>query len=161
MEEFAGSTHQLVGDVDCTADGKPLCEANGIRGYPSIKWGDPTDLQDYQGGRDFDSLKTFAEENLKPVCSPANIDLCEEEKKADIIKFQAMADEELDKAIEEKEAELEKAESDFNTFVEDLQAKYQEAMEAKDATLEAVKASGLALMKAVKAHKVPAGSDEL
>ena len=65
--EFAGSATQLVADVDCTADGKSLCETVGVRGYPSIKWGDPSDLQDYQGGRDFDALKNFADENLKPI----------------------------------------------------------------------------------------------
>lgn len=40
----------------------------------------PTD----QGARTFDDLKKFAEENLKPMCSPKNIDLCDDEKKADI-----------------------------------------------------------------------------
>jgi len=41
MGQFADSDTQLVADVDCTAEGKPLCDANGIRGYPTIKWGDP------------------------------------------------------------------------------------------------------------------------
>jgi hypothetical protein len=158
--EFDSSTTQLIGDVDCTADGKPLCEANGVRGYPTLKWGDPTDLQDYQGGRDYDTLKKFAEENLKPICSPSNIDLCDEDKKAEIKKFQAMSAEELDKAIKEKEAEQEKAEADFKTYVEQLQAQYREAMEAKDAAVEAVKNSGLGLMKAVKAS-MDTAKDEL
>ncbi len=158
--EFDSSTTQLIGDVDCTADGKPLCEANGVRGYPTLKWGDPTDLQDYQGGRDYDTLKSFAEENLKPICSPSNIDLCAEDKKAEIKKFQAMSAEELDKAIKEKEAEQEKAEADFKTYVEQLQAQYREAMEAKDAAVEAVKNSGLGLMKAVKAS-MDTAKDEL
>lgn len=160
MDEFDGSATQLIGDVDCTAEGKPLCEANGVRGYPTIKWGDPADLQDYQGGRDYDTLKKFAEENLKPVCSPSNIDLCDDEKKAEIKKFQAMSSEELDKAIKEKEEEQEKAESDFKTYVENLQAQYREAMEAKDAAVEAVKNSGLGLMKAVKAS-MDTAKDEL
>lgn len=158
--EFDSSTTQLIGDVDCTADGKSLCEANGVRGYPTLKWGDPTDLQDYQGGRDYDTLKSFAEENLKPICSPSNIDLCAEDKKAEIKKFQAMSAEELDKAIKEKEAEQEKAEADFKTYVEQLQAQYREAMEAKDAAVEAVKNSGLGLMKAVKAS-MDTAKDEL
>ena len=158
--EFDSSTTQLIGDVDCTADGKPLCEANGVRGYPTLKWGDPADLQDYQGGRDYDTLKKFAEENLKPICSPSNIDLCDEDKKAEIKKFQAMSAEELDKVIKEKEAEQEKAEADFKTYVEKLQAQYREAMEAKDAAVEAVKNSGLGLMKAVKAS-MDTAKDEL
>ena len=54
---------------------------------PTIKWGDPADLQDYKGGRDYASLEKFAKENLKPMCSPKNVDLCEADKKADIEKF--------------------------------------------------------------------------
>jgi hypothetical protein len=159
--DFEGNPTQLIGDVDCTAEGKPLCEANGVRGYPTLKWGDPTDLQDYQGGRDYETLKKFAEENLKPVCSPANIDLCDDEKKAEIKKFQAMSEDDLDRAIKEKEDEQEKAEADFKAYVETLQAQYREAMEAKDAAIEAVKNSGLALMKAVKASLKDAKKDEL
>merc|ERR1711924_170527 len=66
MDEFSSSTTSLIADVDCTADGKPLCETHGVQGFPTIKHGDPADLQDYSGGRDFDSLKKFAEENLGP-----------------------------------------------------------------------------------------------
>mmetsp|Transcript_6095 Transcript_6095/g.10416 ORF Transcript_6095/g.10416 Transcript_6095/m.10416 type:complete len:170 (-) Transcript_6095:435-944(-) len=161
MEKFADSPTQLVADVDCTADGKPLCDANGVRGYPTIKWGDPAALEDYQGGRDYDALEKFAEENLKPVCSPANIDLCDDEKKAEIEKFQAMSDADLDAAIKEKEEESEKAEEEFKEFVQGLQKQYQDAMAKKDEAQAAVKASGLGLMKAVKATKAAAAKEEL
>ena len=102
MEAFADSTTQLVADVDCTAAGKPLCDANGVRGYPTIKWGDPADLQEYQGGRDYAALEKFAKEKLVPICSPKNIDLCDEDKKKEIETFQAMAPEELAKAQKPK-----------------------------------------------------------
>jgi len=159
--EFAGSDTQLIADVDCTTEGKPLCDANGVRGYPTLKWGDPADLQDYQGGRDYKTLETFAKENLKPMCSPKNIDLCEDDKKAEIKKFQAMSVEDLGKAIKEKEEEQEKVESDFKELVEGLQKTYQEANEKKDAALEAIKDSGLGLMKAVLAASEAAAKDEL
>ena len=58
--------------------------------------------QDYQGGRDFSSLKKFAEENLGPplghmpklfmtsrTCGPANLDLCSEEMKKKIEGYMA------------------------------------------------------------------------
>jgi len=48
-------------------------------------------LGGYKGGRDFDSLKEFAEENLGPACGPANLDLCYDAKKADIEKFSKMS----------------------------------------------------------------------
>ena len=100
MAEFEGSATALVADVDCTAAGKPLCDDNGVRGFPTIKYGDPAALEDYQGGRDFDSLKKFADENLKPMCSPSNIDLCDDEKKAQIEELQALSADELQAKID-------------------------------------------------------------
>jgi protein disulfide-isomerase-like protein len=161
MNAFADSPTALIADVDCTAAGKPLCDANGVRGYPTLKWGDPSALEDYKGSRDYDALKKFADENLKPVCSPSNIDLCDADKKAEIEKFQAMSATELDAAIAEKEKLMEDAEESFKTGVQELQDKYQKLMAAKDETLEEIKKSGLGLMKAVKASKAKAGKDEL
>lgn len=159
--EYDDDATRLIGDVDCTAEGKSLCEANGVRGYPTLKWGDPAALEDYQGGRDLKTLKAFVEEKLKPMCSPANLDLCDDEKKAEIQKFMDMSDEDLTKSIGDKEKELADAEEEFKTFVEGLQASYQEAMKTKDDTLDAIKESGLGLMKAVKTSKATKGSDEL
>eukprot|EP00985_Skeletonema_marinoi_P015569 scaffold8079_cov70-Skeletonema_marinoi.AAC.1 len=161
MGEYAGSATQLVADVDCTADGKSLCETVGVRGYPTIKWGDPSDLQDYQGGRTYDDLKKFAEENLKPMCSVKNIDLCDDAKKADIKKYQDMSAEDLDAAIATEEKKLEDAEAEFKAAVQELQDKYSSLSSEKDAKIAEVKASGLGLMKAVKNSKPAGGSDEL
>jgi len=159
-DKFAGSATQLVADVDCTTEGKPLCEANGVKGYPTIKWGDPADLQDYQGGRTYSDLEKFATENLKPVCSPKNIDLCDDDKKAEIAKLQAMPPAELEAAIAAEEKKESEAEEYFKAEVEKLQARYQSLSEEKDKTIADVKASGLGLMKAVKAS-APTGNDEL
>ena len=99
MDEFKGSPGSLVGDADCTADGKELCEKVGVSGYPTIKHGDPSDLKDYQGGRDFDSMKKFAEENLGPQCGPENLDLCDEKKKKKLEGFMAMSLERVEAKI--------------------------------------------------------------
>jgi len=151
MKEYEGHATALVADVDCTGAGKPLCDSNGVRGFPTIKHGDPTNMEDYKGGRDFDSLKKFADENLKPICSPSNIDLCDAEQKAEIEKLQAMSADDLDKAIAGKEKEQQDAESTFKNEVEKLQKKYEQLQKDKEAALEAVKSSGLGLMKSVKA----------
>jgi len=161
MEDFAGSPTALVADVDCTADGKDLCETHGVRGYPTIKYGDPSNLEDYEGGRDFDDLKKFAEENLKPSCGPANLDLCDDDKKKEIEGFLAMSDDDLNAAIAEKDKAVSDAEEHFKSEVEKLQSKYESLMEEKDKTIEEVKNSGLGLMKACKAHKANAGKEEL
>jgi len=91
MEENAGSPTKLIADVDCTAAGQPLCEKHGVKGYPTIKYGDPTDLQDYQGGRSLDDLKKFADENLGPSCGPKNLDLCTDAVKEKFEKFMKMS----------------------------------------------------------------------
>ena len=153
MEKFADSPTALVADVDCTTEGKALCDANGVRGYPTLKYGDPAALEDYQGGRDLDALTKFAEENLKPMCSPTNIDLCDDAKKAEIKKFADMAEADLLKLIADKEAEMETAESTFRDEVQKLQDAYSKLSTDKDAKLEEIKNSGLGLMKAVKASK--------
>ena len=161
MDAFAGSASALVGDVDCTTEGKALCDANGVKGYPTIKWGDPAALEDYKGGRDFSTLKKFAEESLKPMCSPTNLDLCDADKKAEIEKFMAMPAADLDAAIAAKDAELEAAETTFKDDVAKLQETYQGLMAAKEKTIEDVKNSGLGLMKAVKGAKPAVAADEL
>ena len=153
MKEFDGNASAGVFDVDCTAAGKPLCDSNGVRGFPTIKWGDPNSLEKYEGGRDFDSLQKFAQENLKPVCSPANIDLCDDDKKAEIETFQKMSADELKAAIAEKVAEQEDAEKTFKSEVEKLQKKYEQLQKDKEDSIKAVKASGLGLMKSVKASR--------
>jgi len=92
MDEFKDSPKALVADVDCTAGGKELCEKNDVRGYPSIKYGDPGDLKDYQGGRSFEDLKKFADENLGPTCGPGeNLELCDEATKESINKYVTMS----------------------------------------------------------------------
>jgi hypothetical protein len=161
MGDFEGKADALVADVDCTAEGKPLCDSNGVQGFPTIKWGDAAALEDYQGGRDYDALKKFADENLKPICSPSNIDLCDDEKKAEIEKLQAMDDDELKKLVEDKEAEMKQAETDFEKAVKKLQRKYEKLQKKKESTLEEIKKSGLGLMKAVVGAKAKAKKDEL
>jgi len=154
MAEYEGNKDALVADVDCTSDGgKAVCSDHGVQGYPTIKWGDPSNLEDYQGGRDFDALAKFAEENLKPVCSPANLDLCDDDKKAQIEGFMAMSAEDLDAAIAEKEAGIKEANGKFDEELKALQANYEKLVEEKDTAVAEIKKSGLGLMKAVKSSK--------
>lgn len=64
--------------MDCIGDGEGVCEKEGVSALPTILYGDPFDLKEYSGGRDFDALKAFAEKELGPRCGPARVDLCDE-----------------------------------------------------------------------------------
>jgi len=151
MKQFKDSATVLVADVDCTAGGEELCQEVGVQGYPTIKYGDPSDLQDYEGGRDFEELKKFASE-LGPMCSPANIDVCDDAKKKQIEQFLAMSAEDRNKKIEELTEKQKGVEKEFETFVEGLQKQYEEAEKKKEAGIEEIKKSGLGIMKSVLSH---------
>jgi len=162
MKEFNGHASIMVGDVDCTAAGKPLCDSNDVKGFPTIKSGDPSDLQAYEGGRDFASLQSHAR-GLKPSCSPANIDLCDAEQKAAIEAIQALSDDDLAAYITNGDKKSADAEKLFSSEVEKLQATYQKLQADKEATVAEIKESGLGLHKAVQAarKKAAAGKQEL
>jgi len=180
MGEFKDSTTVLVADVDCTADGQSLCQEVGVQGYPTIKHGDPSDLQDYQGGRSLDALRSFAKDSLGPQCGPKYLDLCDDAKKAEIAKFSSMSSDELDAFIKTGKDALEKLETDFQAFVgtldkqmeavspdekdallQRLRKEYKEKSDEKDAAVAEVKASGLGLAKAVKASASTSDKSEL
>jgi len=152
MSAFKGHKTTLVADVDCTAQGEPLCEKVGVQGYPTIKYGDPNGLEDYEGGRDFDELKTFAE-GLKPVCTPSQLESCSDEDKELIKTYEALTVPELKNQVAKKEKEMKDAESTFESEVEKLQEKYEELEKTKSETIAAIKKSGLGLMKSVIASK--------
>ncbi|KAL7502395.1 hypothetical protein ACHAXN_000366 [Cyclotella atomus] len=151
MHEFEGSSTQLVAEVDCTAEAnESLCNEQGVQGFPTLKYGDPSELQDYEGGREFDILLSFATENLKPMCGINNLDLCPKSKKEEIEKLLAMSADELAVAVETEEKKIQEAEAKFQGEVEKLQAQYEKMSAELE---EAKKAAGLGLLKSVLAKK--------
>lgn len=158
MKQFKDHATILVADVDCTAGGKELCNTVGVKGYPTLKYGDPNALEAYEGGRTLADLKKFAA-GLKPGCSPANIDLCDDAEKAEIEKVQALSDEELAESIKTGESEMEAAEKNFKEELEKLQATYKKLSDDKDAKIAAIKDAGLGLKKSVQAARKKAAKD--
>lgn len=155
MEEFKDSPTVLIADVDCTADGKELCTEHGVKGYPTIKHGNPNALEDYNGGRTFEDLKKFAEENLGPVCGPANLDLCSDEKKALIEKYMKMSAGKIDAKIRKAEKKIQELEDAFETWQKGLMEEYETKEKEKENALTALKDSppDLGLMKAVRSSR--------
>merc|ERR1719379_3208114 len=154
MAEFEGNDAVAIVDVDCTKDdSKDLCSKYGVRGYPTIKYfTSSTDPMGdaYEGGRDLDSLKTFAEENLGPSCGPDNLDLCDETQ------------EELQEMVDAAKAAVDGAEKTFKDEVSKLQKKYEQLMGEKDAAVKAAATPELKYAKIVLASmKAAASKDEL
>jgi len=165
IKDFADSPTAVVADVDCTSDdSKDLCSKYGVRGYPTIKYfTDSTDPMGdkYEGGRTYADLKKFADENLGPSCGPTNLDLCSEEKKAEIQGFMDQDQAELQKIVDEKTEAQATAEKTFKDEVSKLQKKYEELMKEKDDAVAAA-SENLGIMRSVlAASKDTAAKDEL
>jgi len=89
-EAYSGSSSVLIADVDCTSDGgKPVCNDNGVSGYPTIKyWVDGVE-EKYQGGRDYSALKKFVEDNLEKGCDIKEPEGCSEKETKYLEKMKA------------------------------------------------------------------------
>eukprot|EP00435_Cladocopium_sp_Y103_P010907 s2584_g2.t2 len=89
MDEINGGPGSLVADVDCTGEGQSLCQKYGVSGYPTLKYGDPGDLQETRVTR----------VELVKTCGPANLDLCSDEVKKKIEGYMAMSPDRLEGKI--------------------------------------------------------------
>jgi protein disulfide-isomerase A6 len=137
-DAFQNSKTVIIGDVDCTVE-KDLCSKYGVRGYPTIKYftgATAADGDKYEGGRDFDALKNFADENLGPSCSVDAKDLCSDEQLAIINEAEALSLEDINKYIEGKEKDISDAEKLFKDELAKLQARYEQLQKDKDATIK-------------------------
>jgi len=149
--EYEGS-NILIAEADCTIEDDDLCDDNGVEGFPTLKYGDPNALEDYDGGRDLPTLQSFAKASLKPSCSPTNLDLCDAEQKAEIEKVSALSKDELIAKIKDVKDTLKKLDDEQEKIVEGLQNQYEKISEETDKAKKAAKKdSNFKLMKSVLA----------
>jgi len=64
--KYKDSASVMIVDVDCTAGGQSTCGSEGVKGYPTIKYymAGKSAGQDYQQGRDYNSLESFVKSKL-------------------------------------------------------------------------------------------------
>jgi len=149
MKEFESSPTALVADVDCTAAGEELCTKFGVEGYPTLKYGDPDNLQDYEGEREYDDLLSFAKENLGPTCGPESLDLCDADQKAKIEALKAEGLEKLQARINEVSEAIQAAEDRFDKELQKLHDRYEELMKDKQKTINDAKGGDYGLVSSV------------
>jgi len=153
MEEYASSETILVADVDCIGDGKALCDKVGVKGFPTIKYGDPSSLDAYSGGRDLESLKAFAGD-LKPSCNVGTLENCDQEQEESIATLIAFSDGELSQKVIEHSKTATNIENEFKRQVEILQKTFEELTTKKKVDSEALsEESNIGMVKSVLAHK--------
>eukprot|EP00929_Paragymnodinium_shiwhaense_P058419 TRINITY_DN2924_c0_g1_i2.p1 TRINITY_DN2924_c0_g1~~TRINITY_DN2924_c0_g1_i2.p1 ORF type:complete len:347 (-),score=75.42 TRINITY_DN2924_c0_g1_i2:142-1182(-) len=119
-DEFSGSTKVVIASVDCTGEGQSLCRQHGVRGYPTLKYGDSNDLQDYSGARSFDALLSFSQKNFGPKCSPEARDLCSAADLQEIDRLLGLPSEQLETEYMEKKRAEAKVMTDFRNKMREL-----------------------------------------
>ena len=122
--------------------------AQGVQGFPTIKHGDTSAMEDYRGGRDFDALDKFAAE-MRPVCSVHNLDNCAAEDRAQMDAWIGMDMEKLKGEVEALQQKEKDAEELIKQRSKELQAIWETYMADKKATDEEVAEAGLKKMQAV------------
>jgi len=150
IKEYKDHPTVVVADVDCTGAGKSLCDEHGVQGFPTLKWGDPDDLQEYNGPRDLVALRIFAKD-MKPQCSPTKRDTCTPEKIKQMDEFVALGPEKRAAIIKEKTDQIEALEEKNKAFLKELQQKYTEGNAKKEADIEALNLKELSWLKVIKA----------
>jgi len=139
MGAFKGHPTSLVADVDCTAAGQSICQKHGVQGYPTLKYGDPKKLKDYQGGRDYDSLKSFAESSLGPKCNADNLKLCKKEIQEEYQKYLDMSVDSVEAEVRTKRKDLSKLEDELKIIKDAARFLRKQAREKKAAERKAEK----------------------
>jgi len=80
MNTYKNTDGVLIASAECEktygpvksgdGTGAALCYSYGVKGFPDIRYGDPSNLTKYEGERDYASLLAFAQKNLGPSPSP-------------------------------------------------------------------------------------------
>ena len=118
--------------------------------FPTLKYGDPSALEFYNGPRSYDDLASFAEETLTSICSPGNLDACDEEEKALIQRYLTLAPEEIQKRIKQEKDKIKQAKKTFDVAVDRLQKEYQALVESKDKRVQDITSSDLRILKSIQ-----------
>ncbi|CAE7574361.1 SEP2 [Symbiodinium pilosum] len=153
MQAYKDHDQILIANVDCIGAGKSKCAEEGIKTFPTLKYGTPHDLEDYRGSRDFEDLAAFAEESLQPSCSPERVDLCEDEKLQQLKDYLALPMADLKAKIKEGEVESQAAEKELDALLRSLQKQYNAGQKEKARKQKEINERGLALMKAAQVYR--------
>ena len=132
-EEYEGNPKVLIADVDCTGSGDELCSKYGVQGYPTIKSYRPPgdEFEDYEGGRDFDELKEFAE-TLGPGCSPSTRENCSEDQIEEMDALLEIPADERTEELTRLEGELTEKKAAHEQVMQSLNYIYTTSMKSVD-----------------------------
>lgn len=155
----------LVAEVDCTAEStQELCAE--IEGFPTLQFGDPSALDEYQGDRGYEELAAFAKENLVPMCGLKSLSLCDDATKQEIKKYQSMGHNQLTALVGGVDAKIEELENAASDKIVKLEAQINEIIEQYNIESQKLKADAnykymISVMGVLEDGGTFAGNEEL
>lgn len=151
--KYADSETILIGEVDCDGTGKSICSENGVKGFPTLKYGAVSELEAYSGGRDIEALTAFASE-LKPSCNVGTLENCDEATVEVITLLKDKTSDELSVEISAHEKRMSEIDESFTTAVASLQGAYEGLVAKKTAETDELNSnSNIGLVKSVHEYK--------
>lgn len=155
--EYKDSKTVVVADVDCTVH-QSLCSEHGVRGYPTIKYYQGGEAEDYKGGRSYKDIKKFIDDNLmEPACDSNNKDSCSPEQLKLLAEAEALSPADRKAKVDSIKADIKATEKKHEDLLESLQKQYKESQEGTEKKVADLKKS----MKWLKAVKEADKKDEL
>lgn len=158
LAKKADASVVTVADVDCTAAGQPICQKMGVQGYPTIKYCTEKtgkSCADYQGGRDFASLKKFLDTTFKASCDAKTQKGCNDQEKRFIDKVKDKTYDELLEEKKTKETEL----KDFKKEKNDAEKEWKETQK-KHKRKEMALNKAIGILKQLEISKKKSGEKE-
>lgn len=147
-EELSNYSSFVMATVDCTSH-KELCEKHGVKGYPTLKYGDPEDLVKYKGGRTYEAISKKALTLATAECSLDFPNLCDIQRQGQIEFLRTLAAEELDARIWEGERDSAQARKSYEEHARELRGMLEDLERNERARLESLEKGDLGLMKEV------------
>lgn len=139
--EWNGHEVGLVAEVDCTdPEAESLCEQFNVEGFPTIVYGDPTAPEEYQGGRDYESLAEFAKKTIsKPVCSVSKVEHCDPADRKIIEEILAKSKEDLLALADEVEKKVSVEQQSLDEFIDMINDQYDQRTAEFNKKVDAIK----------------------
>lgn len=99
-DKLADEAHPsvFIADVNCS-DEADLCQENGVQGYPTIKVYKDGEETPYNGGRSFEEMSSFVDENLAVKCDVSQPSTCSDKSQKYIEKWQSKAETDVKKEL--------------------------------------------------------------
>ena len=137
-------------EVDCTVDVE-VCKKYAVSGYPTLKYGVPPSLEQYEGGRTEKDLTEFA---TGLACSITDQTKCSDTDRQKIAKILQSTPEEVAVEVQNFDNQLAKVTQEFEEGVKQLQATFELLKSSKESTESLIKDAGYRYMLQYIATKV-------